>query len=274
MGNRNVIVKAIIRILTPLVKVLLRNGISYGSFAEVAKQTFVNVAMNDFTIKGRKQTISRVSVITGLNRKEVKRLSESIAAQTDLEQDEKYNRAARVIAGWRREAAYLKGIGRSSELPIEGESASFEALVKQYSGDMPVRAVLDELERTGAVEKTSKGKVKLKTRSYVPHADEEMKLHILGTDVGQLIATIGYNLEANSTDGLLQRKVYYDNLPREALAPFRKLSKEQAQKLLEKLDNYLSQYDRDINPDVQGTGRHTAGIGIYYFEESKHDEQD
>lgn len=274
MDSRSVIVATIVKILTPLVRIILRNGISYGTFAELAKKTFVKVAVNDFTIEGRKQSISRVSVITGLNRKEVKRLFDSRPENENAEQEERYNRAARVIAGWRREAAYRKGMGKPTELPIEGEGASFAAMVKRYSGDMPVRAVLDELERIGAVARSADGHVKLVTRSFLPQADENMKLTILGTDVAQLISTIGFNLEAESGQVRLQRKVYYDNLPKEALAPFNKLSKEEAQNLLEHLDAYLAQYDRDTNPDVKGTGRYTAGIGIYYFEESTDDEQD
>lgn len=274
MESGNVLVGAIIRILTPLVKILLRNGISYGTFVELAKKTFVNVAMKDFTIEGRKQSISRVSVITGLNRKEVKRQLDSSVEQATAEHDERYNRAARVIAGWRREAAYREETGQSSQLPIEGEGMTFASIVKQYSGDMPVRAVLDELERIGAVAKTADGRVQLITDSYLPQTDPNMKLHILGTDVGQLISTIGFNLEANAGQVRLQRKVSYDNLPSEAVAPFRKMSEKQAQNLLEKLDKYLSQYDRDTNPDVQGTGRHTVGIGIYYFEEAAEDERD
>lgn len=273
MDNRNVIVATIIKILTPLVRIILRNGVSYGSFAELAKRTFVNVAMNDFTIKGRKQSISRVSVITGLNRKEVKRLYDSIAEDKTSELDERYNRAARVIAGWRREATFREGMGLPPELPIEGEGTTFASLVKRYSGDMPVRAVLDEMERIGAVTRTAEDRVQLKSRSYLPQTDENMKLAILGTDVGQLISTIGFNLDANPEDVRLQRKVSYDNLPEEAITPFRQFSKEQAQLWLEKLDAYLAQYDRDTNPDIEGKGRYTTGIGIYYFEESTDDEQ-
>ena len=64
-----------------------------------------------------------------------------------------------------------------------------------------------------------------------------------------------------------QRKVAYDNLPDEALPAFRKLSTKQAQKLLEKMDEWLAENDRDVNPSVKGIGRNLAGLGIYYFEE-------
>ena len=103
--KNRVLYAAMARILRPLIHILIRNGISYGTFADLAKWLFVDVANREFAIEGRKQTISRVSVITGLNRKEVKRVSE-LPAPDDQASSERYNRAARVIAGWRRDKAF------------------------------------------------------------------------------------------------------------------------------------------------------------------------
>jgi hypothetical protein len=257
---------AIARILRPLIHILLRNGISYGTFADLAKWLFVDIARRDFAIEGRKQTISRVSVITGLNRKEVKRVSE-LPVPDDQASSERYNRAARVIAGWRRDSAFRNSDGDPADLPVAGAGATFQALVKKYSGDMPFRAVLDELVRVGAVLRPEQGLVHLQARSYLPVGDETMKIHILGTDVAHLIASIQHNLEPDVRGPFYQRKVMYDNLPEDALPAFRKMSARSAQKLLEKLDNWLSEHDRDAGSGVTGTGRHIAGLGIYYFEE-------
>ncbi len=258
--------KAVIRILTPLVRILLGHGVSYGTFSDIVKEVFVRVAMDQFDVKGRKQSISRVAVITGLTRKAVKAITEK-PSDDNGQMLESYNRAARVIAGWRRDSQFQDAGGGAAVLPFSGEGASFTALVKQYSGDMPARAVLDELERTRAIEKLADGRVQLKVRAFLPVDDNRMKLHILGTDVSELITTIGHNLEADPSQTRLQRKVSYNNLPLEALAPFRQLTAEKAQALLEELDTYLSAQDRDNNPEINGSGRHTAGVGIYYFEE-------
>ena len=74
-NKHQILVAAVARLLKPLVRVLLRNGVSYGTFADIAKRQFVEVARNEFSIQGRKQSLSRVSVITGLTRKEVARVS-------------------------------------------------------------------------------------------------------------------------------------------------------------------------------------------------------
>ena len=93
-----------------------------------------------------------------------------------------------------------------------------------------------------------------------------MKVHILGTDVGHLVSSIEHNLTPDERGPFFQRKVMYDNLPDDAIPQFRKYSAVLSQRLLEKLDNYLSKRDRDVNPSIRGKGRNTAGIGIYYFE--------
>jgi len=263
---------AVLRLFRPLVRVLLRNGVSYRTFADFAKWVYVDVATKEFEIEGRKQSTSRVSVITGLSRKEVKRVRE-LPRPDDTASVERYNRAARVIAAWRRESNFQDAEGNAAPLLLEGTGATFSELVKRFSGDVPVRAILDELIRIGAVERLEDGRVGLLVRAYVPESSEADKLHILGTDVGYLISTIDHNLQADPMGPLFQRKVAYDNLPDEALPEFRELSAKRAQALLEKLDRWLAQRDRDVTPTVRGTGRNRAGLGIYYFEEPYKEEE-
>ena len=263
---------AVLRLFRPLVRVLLRNGVSYRTFADFAKWVYVDVATKEFGIEGRKQSTSRVSVITGLSRKEVKRVRE-LPRPDDTASVERYNRAARVIAAWRRESNFQDAEGNAAPLLLEGTGATFSELVKRFSGDVPVRAILDELIRIGAVERLEDGRVGLLVRAYVPESSDADKLHILGTDVGFLISTIDHNLQADPMGPLFQRKVAYDNLPDEALPEFRELSAKRAQALLEKLDRWLAQRDRDVTPTVRGTGRNRAGLGIYYFEEPYTEEE-
>jgi len=264
---------AILRILKPLVRILLRHGISYNTFADLAKWAYIDVATREFALPGRKQTTSRVSILTGLTRKEVKRISE-LKHPEDQASAERYNRAARVIAAWQREGEFLESDGQPKDLPIAGEEASFTELVRRYSGDIPVRAIKDELLRVGAVEELPDGRLRLLARAYIPKKSEKDKIHILGTDVAFLISTIDHNLQTQVSEPFFQRKVAYDNLPQEILPQFRLLAAKKAQNLLEKLDKWLAQHDRDTNPEIKGTGRNRAGLGIYYFEEPCAEEED
>lgn len=257
--------KAILRLLRPLIRILLRNGVPFGSFAELARWVYVDVALRDFSMDGRKPSDSRASVLTGLSRKEVRRLRE-----LDVTEDEdgpaRYNRAARVLTAWVRDSRYHDRSGAPLSLALEGDDPSFTSLVQSYSGDVPVRAVRDELQRVGAIEVENDERIKLISRAYVPHAGKEEKLGILGVDVAELIGTIDRNLQGDPQGPLFQRRVAYDNLSAEAVATFRSMCRQKSQELLEEFDRYLAANDRDLHSGVGGEGRWMAGVGIYYFD--------
>ncbi len=261
---------ALLKLLRPLVHILLRNGISYHVFSDLVRWVYVNEAFQAFDLPGRKQTSSRVSVITGLSRKEVQRLRD-LEIPVDEDTPARYNRATRVISGWIRDPLFLDNDASPLTLPLEG-AVSFSSLVKKYSGDMPVRAVLDELLNIGAAALQADGTARILARAYLPPgADKQAKLDILGTDVADLVATIGHNLDPKNGSPFFQRKVCYDNVPAEFLEQFKSLSAAESQALLEKLNAWLAARDRDANPDVQGSGRKRVGLGIYYFEEDRED---
>jgi hypothetical protein len=243
---------------------------SFKAFLDIAKHTYVEVAAAEFRIPGKKQSTSRIALLSGLTRKEVQRLLDAPVAN-DSEAGERYNRAARVVAGWVRDTDFSDPDGNPKVLALQDGSTedrgSFAELVRRFSGDIPFRAILDELLRVGVVEKLDDGNVRLKTRAYIPESGDADKLNILGTDVSDLVATIDHNIQRGAADPFFQRKVMYDNVPAEALQEFRRLSGAQAQALLERLDKWLSQHDRDAHPKTTGTGRMRTGIGIYYFEE-------
>ena len=253
-------------ILRPLVRVLLRNGIPFGAFADLARGVYIEVAEKEFALEGKRQTVSRISTLTGLTRKEVGRIqaAETPPAPPDAE---RYHRPARVIGGWVRSKAYHDRRGRPADLPMEGERASFSALVREFSGDIPPRAIADELLRVGAIEILPDGGVRLLTRAYIARGDQADKIGILGDDVADLIRTIDHNLTCPPDEAYFQRRVSYDNIPREARPALKKALSRRAQSCLEAMDRVLAAADRDRSPASKGSGRLRTGVAIYYFEE-------
>jgi hypothetical protein len=203
--------------------------------------------------------------LLGLTRKEVQRLK-SEPREDSQEAGERYNRAARVLTGWVRDADFLGPDGEPRPLEAEGDSG-FGALVRRHSGDMPARAVLDELVRVGAVRRREDGRFELLARAYVPQQSAVEKLGILGADAADLIETIDHNLQHGTADPRFQRKVMYQNVPVDALPAFRKLSAMQSQALLEELDHWLAAHDIDNPAQSPDLPRARVGLGIYYFEE-------
>ncbi|MFQ5560845.1 MAG: DUF6502 family protein [Nitrospinota bacterium] len=266
--GKAVFTETIIKVLRPLTKILLRNGISFKEFSELARWVYVSVAGNEFQIEGKKQSKSRISVITGLSRKEVQKLKNRDISE--LIEGSEYNRAARVINGWVHDKRFsVKGAPRVLNLEEEPnkKELSFKSLIKIFSGDMPFRAVLDELKNVGAVRIVKDDKVELIVRAYIPVGDEEAMVKILGNDVSDLISTVNNNIEHKNEKPFFQRTLSYDNVPLESVPVFQEFSSKEAQTLLEKLNAWLMDHDRDSNPDVKGTGRKRIGLGVYYFEE-------
>jgi len=254
--------RALLTLLKPLVRILLRNGIAYGSFAELAKKTYVDVAFEAFAPPGKKQTVSRASAVTGLTRKETKRLHE-LDRPDPGSSEQRYNRAVRVISGWLNDARFQDESGQPVVLPVDGGDVSFAALVKKYSGDITTQAMLAVLLAASSVEKTDSG-VKLVQHAYLPGGDPSDKLTILGTDTGELIATIDHNLVAAATERRFQRKVSNHRTRADALPAFRALSAEKSQALLEELDAWLAAHEIDASED--DSAGHYVSLGIYFFE--------
>ena len=264
--TRKPLYAAVLKLLRPLVRILLRYGVSYQSFCDLAKWIYVDVADKEFGIEGRKQSVSRISVVTGISRKEVLRMKQ-LDKPDDSDSSEKFNRAARVVAAWLREKDFLDDSGKPANLSMTGPGASFSELTRRFSGDVTPRATLDELIRVGIVKLLENGKICLVSRSFVPEKSDTDIIHILGKDVSHLISTLDHNLKPDLKNPFFQREVAYDNLPDNVLPRFRRLSAKNAQSLLEKLDKWLAKYDRDTTPGVKGKGRNHIGLGIYYFEE-------
>ena len=190
---------AVLRLMRPLVRILLRNGMAYGNLAELVRKVYVDVAWREFAPEGKKQTVSRVSALTGLTRKEVRRLLDEGMSATAPDQ-ERYNRAIRVISGWINDRRFLDSDGKSADLPVEGKQKSFALLVKDYSGDIPTQAMLSMLEEAGSIRMVN-GKVRLARRAYVPSGDSAEKIEILGSDVFELVSTIDDVLDVVRASG-------------------------------------------------------------------------
>jgi len=258
---QNTLNASVRRLLHPLVRILLRNGVAYGTLAGLVRQVYVDVAFKEFAPHGKKQTVSRVSALTGLTRKEVKRLLEE--TQDEGGGQARYSRAVRVISGWLHDERFLGESGKPAVLPIDGGRQSFSLLVKEYSGDIPTKAMLSMLEEGGTVS-VSRDQVRLLRRAYVPGGDSIEKIKILGSDVYELISSIDHNLTASPDDLWYQRKVSYDNIGPATVGKLRKMSFTRAQALLEQLDRQYSRYDE--GEAVAGAGKYIS-LGIYYYEQ-------
>lgn len=195
-SNRYRIHAATRRILKPLVRLLLRQGIAAGELADLCKAIYVETAAAEHLRPSGRVNQSRVAIVTGLTRAEVRRLL--ISPRSDAARYEWHkHRASRVLLGWYQDPDFLDRRGLPRILPVRGRQNSFAKLVRRYSGDMPVRAMLDELIASGAIATNKNGQVRVKLKT-VPTGDIDAKsVATIGNKLSDYLSTLVRNSAAN-----------------------------------------------------------------------------
>ena len=252
-------------ILRALIRTLLRNGMSYGEFDQIARKCFVVVAFVEFTPARNKQTISNVAFLTGLNRKEVKKMHELDIDQAELN-SKQYNRIIRVLGGWINDPVFLRKDGNPRDLDYEGVG-SFSELVKKYSGDMPVAAMQKALTASSNIKFTDDNQVRLFSHAYLPSDDPLEKLAILGADTRQFIETIDFNLTAAEESLRFQRKASNPRVAVASIPQIKQFLRRRGQAFLEEMDLYLSQHETDDDSTRE------LSIGLFYHESEDADRE-
>ncbi|HEY1991724.1 MAG TPA: DUF6502 family protein [Gammaproteobacteria bacterium] len=189
------LVSLMVRVLRPIARIALRHCMSCLEFEDVARWVFVDVALNDpiLSLNRRgKQFKSRAAILTGLSRKEVMRLSRQAAPGVHGDVVSR-NRAARVVAGWML-PPYVDGRGAPRVLPIKGNGESFLHLVRSCGGDVPYRAIMDELLESGVVERVNGKGLRLKSRGKLFPRGSHESLQKAGDGLDGLLAYVEKHL--------------------------------------------------------------------------------
>jgi hypothetical protein len=258
---------AIRRMLRPVVRQLIAYGISYPAFTRIVKQVYVEVAQQEFALPFKRQTDSRLALVTGINRKEVSQLRRQSAGFAAVAVEDTL--VTRLIGRWMAGPPYADADAKPQRLPYDAPSSrtpSFARLVRESGADVPVRSVLDELVRLGLVELLPNGDVVLRREAHIPAGAAEGKLTLLGSDPGELFSTIVHNIEHPEAPRL-QRKVVYDNVGAQALDKLRAAARSVGEQFIREANALLASYDRDRNPQAPGGPPVRVALGAYYFEE-------
>lgn len=268
--HKSTIQRALIKMLRPLVRILIRYGYSCSEFVELNKQLYVEVAHSEFALKDKKQSVSRVAILTGLSRKEVQKIKSQMESR-DIEYTAPINRANRVILGWMKDSEFTDELNHPKTIPLRGNNASFEVLVKRYSGDITPRAILDELVRIDAVNKVDEDHLQLVTTGYIAKTEEE-KLNVMAKCVRDQLNTIDFNFVHPSYESRFQRQIRYVDLPEETAREFKEFSKECSIEFITQLNVFLAEKKKQRSTDNKHEPLRKAGFGLYYFEEDNQTE--
>jgi hypothetical protein len=259
------LVNAIRILLRPVVRQLIAHDVSYPALDRVIRHLYVDVAERDFALPFKRQTDSRLALVTGMNRKEIAALRGKRTARSTTRGLEE-SLVTHVLGRWLAGPPYADKHGNPARLPYEGRAraATFSRLVRELGVDIPVRAVLDELIRTGTVDLLPDGDVVLRQQGHVVAEDVEAKIGLLGSEPAELFTAIVHNIEQPDAPWL-QRKVVYDNIGAEALAALEAEARQLGEEFLRRANVLLSTYDRDRNPAAPGGPRRRVVLGAYFL---------
>ena len=244
--------------LKPVIRLLVSQGVTHGDFSEAAKDVYVDVAISEFD-KTSKVNQSRIAILTGLTRKEVKNVIDRAINAEPV--DKNYSRPGRVLSGWHSDPKYIGPYGVPLDLPYESgidEVPTFTSLVKTYSGDMAPKQMLKELVRIGAVIELENATYKAVRREFIPDSLSPELLERLGKIGRYFFSTVATNIEKKDVDdGYFDRRVFAEfGLAPDSVAEFDQLIKIKGQEFLEDVDNwFVGKEKMDKNdPDRKQTG--------------------
>jgi hypothetical protein len=259
------LIDAALAALRPYVCRLLRRGVTFGQLEKRMRELFVEVAENDVASSSGRQTDSRIAALTGLNRKEVRRIrrEEGRPAPATFSR----SLASSLVSRWLSDRAATSSSGRPRPIPYDADRGpSFVRLAEAITNDLGPRALLQVLIDSGAAEIRKGDKVALRRAAYVPERGRPEALAMLADDPPELIETMLLNAIDESGEPLLQQKLAYDNLGSEGVVKLRPKLRREAERFLKKANESFLRLDRDRNPRAPGGARTYAGIGVYYFE--------
>lgn len=236
LSESSPLIRAIQRILRPLARLLMIHGVNFPAFSGLAKAVFVDVAVHDFPEDGAALTDSRVSLLSGVHRREVKRLrAESIQSAPPPV----VSMGSQIVARWCGDGRYTDAHRMPRPLPRserQGGEASFENLVASVSKDIRPRAVLDEWMRLGVAHVDDQDRVHLAESAFIPAQGAEEKAFFFGKNLHDHMAAATHNL-LGGTPPFLERSVYYDGLSPESVAALRELSRKLAVAALQEVNH-------------------------------------
>jgi len=262
---KTVLLGAVRQMLRPLVRLLLRNGVSFAEYAETAKTVFVEVARRDFrTASDTNSPTSHAALLCGLSEAEIEAVSRAIA-ESPPASNANLDRIGRVLAGWHQDPDFTGPYGLPLELSLAGDGYTFSELVNRYCGDVSASGMRDELVRVGAVTILPGDRLRVLTRSYIPGETDPAGLQFMGAALRDLAETLDYNLNPSVEGGYFERRVWTPaGIDQAEMPHFDALVNQRGQEFLETLDNWLTAKETEAE-QVPETERIRVGVGIYMF---------
>ena len=259
---RTRILDALGRLLEPIVLLLLKSGITWREFADLAKVKFVRVATKEFGIRGRPTNASRVAILTGIDRRDVRKLRVATSEQPVFAPGF-MSKPAQVLDGWFHDPNFRAASGEPRDLQVSEGEDSFAALVRRYVPGIPHVAMIKELRAVRAIEELPDGRLRALKRNYIPRELTDNQIRLWGSVLEDVGTALEHNLMRKASERpRFERRALSLTVERRALPEFEAFLAAEGQAFLERIDDWLAAHQADNSgEDTPPTLR--LGVGVY-----------
>jgi len=262
-------------LVVPLVRILLRNGITFNEISEVIKGAYARVAATDFAVPGRSMSYSRISITTGLARRDIERvLGNEDRLRRALESNA--SRIANVLQGWHNDPEFMGPYGFPRDLSFErevGGGPCFGDLVVRYAADVSPQLMLEELMRVNAAAIAEEsGMIKVLKRTYIPEQMAPELIEVFARGVRRYVETIDHNLrEQDASRRRFERWVFPDyGIREEDWVPFSDMVRDRLQEVIEDLETQFVLFRKPRSGLDQTL---SVGVGLYLYKDDLADDR-
>ena len=240
--NRKLLLLSVGRLLRPISSLCLRHGIKIREVVELLKRAFVDSAEHDLSVRDIQSSASKLSAMTGLQRKDLVRL-----ASVEGVPEGAYDLVTRIVGQWTYDRRFVSKAGKPLKLTLEGKVGTFRDLVESVSSDLNPYTVLFELERAGVAERNQKGEIVLQRNTLSLGAEASKGLELLADDQEVLIEAVNENIFDRPEIPNHHIRTYFDNICPEFEAEIREWFLDKGQEWHKEAREFLSRFDKDLN---------------------------
>ena len=270
VGIKEHVIKSCRYLLLPVVRFVLRHGVTVNEFTELTKDAYVQVARGDYGIDGRPTNNARVAMLTGLSRREVAKVRDRLLDGGLLAEDNQGNRISQILTGWHVDSEFTDESGQPKVLPATGPTGSLPSLLKRYAGDLPHGTIRKEMQQRALIEEQSDGSFRVLKRDYVLSDLDPESVKRLGVVLNDHATTLEHNYdEARLTPPRFEAMADNASIRPSTYKAFHKLVEERGLSFLEEMDGWLS--ENEIETSTDSAARSVRlGVGVYLiYDESE-----
>jgi hypothetical protein len=249
------------RVLHPLVRILVRFGVSAGEFKAIVDSVYAHAGSEYLAEQGERVTFSKLAVITGINRAFLPAILANPQDEFRPRSNTQLHRAARVLNGWYEDKLFQTSLGDPAVLSIEGDRSSFRQLVELYSGGVYHQTMLSELERVGAIHLVSVDRVRAVRRTPVTGGATLESVLTTAETAEDLLNTLEHNLISPAAEQLPVR-ASIGTIDPSALPLFRTQLGKRADGLLEIMDLFIRSHGPERGREREGSPGVEIGAAV------------